>query len=70
MNYTGKLRIATGIAFLHAFTETVDNAGFTKTREPTMIYIHGDTNHLTVHTLQPSASYMETRTVQRRTRRV
>lgn len=33
MNYTGKLRIATGIALLNAFTETVDNAGFTKTRE-------------------------------------
>jgi hypothetical protein len=33
MNYTGKLRIATGIAFLHAFTETVDNAAYTKTRE-------------------------------------
>jgi hypothetical protein len=33
MNYTGKLRIATGIALLNAFTETVDNAAFTKTRE-------------------------------------
>jgi acylglycerol lipase len=33
MNYTGKLRIATGLAFLHAFTETVDNAAHTKSRE-------------------------------------
>lgn len=33
MNYTGKLRIATGLAFLHAFTETVDNAAYTKSRE-------------------------------------
>lgn len=44
MNYTGKLRIATGIAFLNAFTETVDNAAFTKTRKdkPSLQYSHTD----------------------------
>ncbi|KAI5454753.1 hypothetical protein NCC49_003638 [Naganishia albida] len=54
MNYTGKLRIATGIAFLHAFTETVDNAGFTKT--PICI-LHGDADRTTSH--KASMTYVD-----------
>lgn len=50
MNYTGKLRIATGIAFLHAFSETVDNAAYTKTRAHILISNRG-THHLTIHIL-------------------
>ncbi|KAJ9108735.1 hypothetical protein QFC21_000055 [Naganishia friedmannii] len=54
MNYTGKLRIATGIALLNAFTETVDNAGFTKT--PIRL-LHGDSDRTTSH--KASMEYME-----------
>ncbi|KAJ9125110.1 hypothetical protein QFC22_000063 [Naganishia vaughanmartiniae] len=54
MNYTGKLRIATGIALLNAFTETVDNAGFTKT--PIRL-LHGDGDRTTSH--KASMEYME-----------
>ncbi|KAJ9127780.1 hypothetical protein QFC24_000063 [Naganishia onofrii] len=54
MNYTGKLRIATGIALLNAFTETVDNAAFTKT--PIRL-LHGDSDRTTSH--KASMEYME-----------
>ncbi|KAJ9104772.1 hypothetical protein QFC19_003913 [Naganishia cerealis] len=54
MNYTGKLRIATGIALLNAFTETVDNAGYTKT--PIRL-LHGDADRTTSH--KASMKYMD-----------